>query len=141
MNFNRFKNPISFTRTNDSRYNYYKSQSIGLLERLFAGTAPSDCPLPCTTFSTETRRISYVDGYLGFGVTFENIVEVENKVHYQLQKKLFTFRYSLHYIQKVFKMFTQPGVSQYVIDYNYCSINARVAEFIKIIIMFVVGLY
>ena len=53
-----------------------KVNLIALLDHLYVGAAPSDCPLPCTTFSTETRRISDMDEYLGFAVIFENNVEV-----------------------------------------------------------------
>ena len=53
-----------------------KVNLIALLDHLYVGAAPSDCPLPCTTFATETRRISDMDEYLGFAVIFENNVEV-----------------------------------------------------------------
>ena len=46
------------------------------LEALFYGYIPSDCPLPCTTVSTETKFTSSIDGDLGFVVSFEKIVEV-----------------------------------------------------------------
>ena len=50
----------------------------GLLLRLFTGVTASDCPLPCTTFSTETRSTSDTPG-LGFAVTFQSTVEVNTK--------------------------------------------------------------
>ena len=49
---------------------------LGVLESLMYGIAPSSCPLPCTTFSTETKHTSDIGGYLGFGVTFQQTVEV-----------------------------------------------------------------
>ena len=39
----------------------------------------SNCPLPCVTFSTETKSTLDFDGSLGFGVTFQSTVEVNTK--------------------------------------------------------------
>ena len=50
-----------------------------LLQNLFFSVTASDCPLPCTTFSTETRRTSGFDGSLGFAVTFQSTVEVNTE--------------------------------------------------------------
>ena len=51
----------------------------GLLEGLFNGVTTSNCPLPCTTISTETRHTQdFSDGFLGFAVSFQNTVEVKS---------------------------------------------------------------
>ena len=50
----------------------------GKLENLYLGSDSSDCPLPCTTFSTEVKISSEVDEYLGFGLNFLSTVQVTN---------------------------------------------------------------
>ena len=45
-------------------------------EALFYGLTPSNCPLPCTTVSTETKLTTTIDEDFGFGVSFEKTVEV-----------------------------------------------------------------
>ena len=50
---------------------------LGALENLFFGTDASDCPLPCETFSTETKLTSTINSdYTGFSLTFKETVEV-----------------------------------------------------------------
>ena len=48
-------------------------------EALFYGLTPSNCPLPCTTVSTETKHTSTIDEDFGFAVSFEKTVEVRFK--------------------------------------------------------------
>ena len=50
-----------------------------LLGGLFNGVLSSRslCPLPCTTFSIETRHIKDYSGYRGFDVSFHDTVEVD----------------------------------------------------------------
>ena len=43
---------------------------------LFYGFTPSNCSLPCTTVSTETKLTSTSDEDLGFAISFEKTVEV-----------------------------------------------------------------
>ena len=54
---------------------------LGALENLFFGTDASDCPLPCETFSTETKLTSATSSdYAGFGLTFKDTVEVHKQI-------------------------------------------------------------
>merc|ERR1712222_78711 len=47
------------------------------LGRLFSGIATSDCPLPCTTISTEAKLTDkYEHVNPGFGLQFQQTVEV-----------------------------------------------------------------
>ena len=47
------------------------------LDTLFQGVQSSDCPLPCTTVSTESKLTNVIDpGYVGIGLTFVQTVKV-----------------------------------------------------------------
>ena len=48
----------------------------GVLENLFFGVDGSGCPLPCEMFSTETKITSTNSDYVGFGIYFQQTVEV-----------------------------------------------------------------
>ena len=48
----------------------------GVLENLFFGVDSSGCPLPCEMFSTETKITSTNLDYVGFGIYFQQTVEV-----------------------------------------------------------------
>ena len=50
----------------------------GVLENLFFGVDGSGCPLPCEMFSTETKITSTNSDYVGFGIYFQQTVEVGN---------------------------------------------------------------
>ena len=65
--------PVEFTNTSFGFVSYQ-------LGRLFSGIATSDCPLPCTTISTEaklTDKYGHVNP--GFGLLFQQNVEVRGK--------------------------------------------------------------
>ena len=46
------------------------------LNRFFYGVEASDCPLPCTTFSTDTKLANKANDGLGFVLEFQQTVEV-----------------------------------------------------------------
>ena len=46
------------------------------LNRVFYGVETSDCPLPCTTFSTDTKLANKANDGLGFALEFQQTVEV-----------------------------------------------------------------
>ena len=48
------------------------------LGNLFFGVDPSDCPLPCKTFSTEVKYFYQLDEHLGISLSFLSTVEVVN---------------------------------------------------------------
>ena len=48
------------------------------LGNLFFGVDPSDCPLPCKTFSTEVKYFYQSDEHLGISLSFLSTVEVVN---------------------------------------------------------------
>ena len=54
-----------------------KIYSTAILGGLFHGVLSSTCPLPCTTYSLETRHIRDYGGYRGFDVSFHDTVEVD----------------------------------------------------------------
>ena len=66
----------------------------GVLEYLWTGVDESDCQLPCETFSTDTKLTTskkYQD-YIGFGINFQQQVEVKSDklFFYQRVQYLFT---------------------------------------------------
>ena len=50
---------------------------LGALRDLFLGADVSDCPLPCEIFSTETKLYLTNSDYFGFGLNFQQTVEVQ----------------------------------------------------------------
>ena len=50
----------------------------GTLQTLFYGVQSSDCPVPCTSISTETKLVvaSNIDRTLGLGLFFHQTVQV-----------------------------------------------------------------
>ena len=50
--------------------------TLGELNKLFYGIETSKCPLPCTTFTTDTKLAKIVDDSIGFSFTFQRTVEV-----------------------------------------------------------------
>ena len=58
------------------------------LDTLFQGVQPSDCPLPCSTVSTETKLTNVIDvkEYADIGLTFVQTVKVNTviKSHYKM---------------------------------------------------------
>ena len=58
---------------------YYKSLTPFFFQQnLFFGVDPSDCPLPCKTFSTEVKYFYQSDEHLGISLSFLSTVEVVN---------------------------------------------------------------
>ena len=55
----------------------YTSLFVAGIGDLFLGVDPSDCPLPCRTFSTEVKFFSKLDELVGFGLFFLPTVEVD----------------------------------------------------------------
>ena len=60
--------------------NIYNSFPV-LLGYLWKGIEESDCPLPCETFSTETKRIisNKNQDYDGYSINFDQNVEVKSE--------------------------------------------------------------
>ena len=46
------------------------------LQRLSQGMDTSDCPLPCTTFSTDTKLANKINDGRGFALEFKQTMEV-----------------------------------------------------------------
>ena len=73
------------TLSKDSLSVYQNKLCTSLLSakigNLFLGVDPSDCPLPCRTFSTEVKFFSKLDELVGFGLFFLPTVEVDKVPH------------------------------------------------------------
>ena len=46
------------------------------LSRVFYGIETSDCPIPCTTISTDTKLSNTIADQQGFAIEFQQIVQV-----------------------------------------------------------------
>ena len=49
---------------------------VGAIRDLFLGADVSDCPLPCEISSTETKVFATNSDWTGFGLNFQQTVEV-----------------------------------------------------------------
>ena len=49
---------------------------LGVLRDLYLGADVSGCPLPCEIFSTETKVYTTNSENIGFGLNFQETVEV-----------------------------------------------------------------